>query len=103
MQSILVLFAPGCRRRSVDNSRNSLERVGEVTPNEVFHHDDVNLVTVLGVHLPQSVSLSRPDDSDNTVNGATYRNTLGSLTPERGSPFPRGGSKYVSRCSRTHQ
>jgi len=68
LEDILELFARRSRRRSVDNSRNALECVGEIAPDEILDDDDVDLIAVLGVRLPQRVSLTRSRDSSAAFN-----------------------------------
>ena len=64
LEDILELFARRSRRRNMDNSRNALECVGEIVPDEILDDDDVDPVAVLGVCLPQRVDLSRSRDSN---------------------------------------
>ena len=51
----------------MNDSGNTLERVGEVALDKVFHNDDFDPVAILGIRLPQQVGLSWPGDSDNTI------------------------------------
>ena len=64
LEDIIELFASREGRRSVDDSGDTLERIGEIALNQIFNDDDVDLVTVLGVSLPQRIGLSRPRDSN---------------------------------------
>ena len=52
LDDILEGFASRYRRRNVDNSGDTFECIGEITPDEVLDDDDVDLVAVLGVRLP---------------------------------------------------
>ena len=64
LEDIVELFASREGRRSMDDSGDTLERIGEISLNQVFNYDDVDLVTILGVSLPQRIGLSRPRDSN---------------------------------------
>ena len=64
LEDIVELFASREGRRSMDDSGDTLERIGEIALNQVFNDDDVDLVTILGVSLPQRIGLSRPRDSN---------------------------------------
>ena len=64
LEDIIELFASREGRRSVDDSGDTLERIGEIAFNQIFNDDDVDLITVLGVSLPQRIGLSRPRDSN---------------------------------------
>ena len=52
LEDILKRFASRYRGRSVDNSGDTFEYVGEITPREVVDDNDVDLIAVLGVRLP---------------------------------------------------
>ena len=52
LKDILEFFVSRYRGRSVDDSRNTLECVGEIAPDKILDDDDVDLVAVLGVRLP---------------------------------------------------
>ena len=67
LENILELFASGQRGCNVDDSGNALECVGKITPDKVLDDGYFNLATVLGVRLPQRVSLPRPRDSNETL------------------------------------
>lgn len=103
LEDILELFLSGYGRRDMNNSRNALECVGEITPDKVVDDDEVNLVAVLGVHLPQRVSLSGPHDSDKMFNTTVNRIIANFLTLERGILHSKGAPKRVHRCIRTRQ
>ena len=64
LEDIVELFASREGRRSMDDSGHTLERIGEIALNQVFNDDDVDLVSILGVSLPQCIGLSRPRDSN---------------------------------------
>ena len=64
LEDIVELFAPREGRRSMDDSGDTLERIGEISFNQIFNDDDVDLVSILGVSLPQRIGLSRPRDSN---------------------------------------
>ena len=64
LEDIIELFASREGRRGVDDSGDTLERIGEIALNQIFNDDDVDLVTVLGVSLPQRIGLSRPRDTN---------------------------------------
>ena len=89
----------------MDDGGNTLECVGEIVLDKVIDDDDVDLVAVLGIRLPQCVSLSRPRDSDESEALMTVinRDVVNSLTLERGNPLARGMTKHVRRCSWIHQ
>ena len=89
----------------MDDGGNTLECVGEIVLDKVIDDDDVDLVAVLGIRLPQCVSLSRPRDSDELEALMTVINkdVGNSLTLERGNPLARGVTKHVRRCSWIHQ
>ena len=97
------LFAPRYGCRSVDNSGDALEGVGEIALNEVFDDDDVDLVAVLGVRLPQRISLSGPHDSDEVFSAMISRITADLLTLERGTLLSGGVPKRANQCIRTRQ
>ena len=101
LEDILELFA--CRHRgcNVDDGGNTLECLSKIAFDKVIDDDDVDLVTVLGIHLPQCVSLSRSHNSDDVLVAAINRNVVYSLTLERDSPLSRGMTKRVHRRSRT--
>ena len=103
LEDILELFTTRYGRRSMDHSRDSLEGVGEISLYEVFDDDDVDLVAVLGVHLPQGIGLSGSRDSGGAFNVEVNRNMVDLLTLERGTPLSRGVQEHVSRCIRTLQ
>ena len=103
LEDIPELFATRYSRRNMNNSRNALERIGEIALNKVLDDDDVDFVAVLGIHLPQRISLSGSRDSDQTFNAAVNQNMVDFLTLERGTPPSRGVRKRVSRCIRTRQ
>ena len=103
LEDIFERLASGYRGRSVDNSRDTFERVGEITPDEVLDDNNVDLVAVLGVRLPQRVSLSRPRDSNETFNTAINQKMTDFLTLERDSPLLRGVPKREHQRSRTRQ
>ena len=44
----------------MDDSGDTLERVGEIALDEIFNDDDVDFVAMLGLSLSQRISLSRP-------------------------------------------
>ena len=89
----------------MDDGGNTLECVGEIVLDKVIDDDDVDLVAVLGIRLPQCVSLSRPRDSDESEALMTVINgdVVNSLTLERGNPLSRGVTKRVRRCSWIHR
>jgi hypothetical protein len=87
----------------VDNSGNTLERIGEIALDKVLDYDDVDLVAMLGVRLPQCISLSRPRDSNEGFNLAISWNMVGFLTLEHDNPLSRGVPKRAHRYSRTRQ
>ena len=90
----------------MDDGGNTLECVGEIVLDKVIDDDDVDLVAVLGIRLPQCVSLSRPRDSDESealMNVIKRDVVTHSLTLERGNPLARGVTKHVRRCSWIHQ
>ena len=64
LEDIIELFASRYWRRSMDDSRDTLERIGEIALNQIFNDDDIDLVTMLGVSLSQRIGLSRPRDSN---------------------------------------
>ena len=103
LKDIPELFATRYGRRSMDHSRDSLEGVGEVALNEVLDDDDVDLVAVLGVRLPQGISLPGPHDSDEVFSVVTSRNTVGLPTLGRGTLLSRGVPKCANRCIQTRQ
>ena len=103
LEDILELFATRYGRRSMDHSRDSLEGVGEITLNEVLDDDDVDLVAVLGVRLPQGISLPGSHDPDEEFSAVAGRNTVDLPTLERDT-LPSGGiPKCANRCIRTRQ
>ena len=97
----LFMSRHGCR--NVNNNGNALERVGEVAFYKVLNDDDVDLVAVLGVHLPQRVSLSGSRDSGEGFSTVVNWSLADSLTPEHGTPLSREVPKRVSRCIRKRQ
>jgi hypothetical protein len=103
LEDILERFASGYRRCSVDNSGDAFECVCEITPDEVLYDSDVDLVVVLGVRLPQRVSLSRPRDSNEAFNTAINQRMTDLLTLERDSPLLRGVPKRAHQRSQTRQ
>jgi len=103
LEDIPELFASRYGRRNVNNSGNTLERVGEISLSKVLDDDDVDLVAVLGVHLPQRIGLSGSRDSVEAFNAAVNRNMVDSLTLECGTPLSRGVQERVTRCIRTRQ
>lgn len=100
---ILEFFAPRYCRREVDNCGNALEGIREITLDEILDYDDVDLVAVLGVRLPQRISLSGTRDTGEAFSVVTTMGTVGLLTLGRGTPLVGGGSQRVSRCIRKHQ
>jgi len=104
LEDIPELFMSRYGCRNVNNGGNALERVGEIAFHKVLDDDDVDLVAVLGVHLPQGISLSGSCDSGEGFNVAVNRQILAdSLTPEHGTPLSRDVPKRVSRCIRKRQ
>jgi len=103
LEDIPELFVSRYGCRNVNNSRNTLEGVGEVACYKVPDDDDVDLVAVLGVHLLQRVSLSGSRDSGEGFSAAVNRSLVDSLTPERGTPLSGEVPKRVSRCIRKRQ
>ena len=105
LEDILEFFVGRRRGRNMDDGGNTLECVGEIVLDKVIDDDDVDLVAVLGIRLPQCVSLSRPRDSDESEALMTVinRDVVNSLTLERGNPLARGVTKHVRRCSWIHQ
>ena len=101
LEDILKLFA--CRNRgcNVDDGGNTLECLGEIALDKVIDDDDVDLVTVLGIRLPQCVSLLRSRNSDEMLMVAINRNVANSPTLERDSPLSTGVTKHAHRRSRT--
>ena len=87
----------------MDDSGDTLERIGEIALNQIFNDDDVDLVTVLGVSLPQRIGLSRPRNSNEAFSNGINKRLLSVLTPERGSPLSRGEPRCASRHSRTRR
>ena len=87
----------------MDDSGNAPECVGEVALNQVTDDDDIDLVAVPGVGLPQRISLPGPHDSDDKLGAAINWNTMDFLTPERDNPLPRDGPRCVNRRSRIRQ
>lgn len=67
LEDILGLSTSGQWGRKVDNGGDTLECVGEISLDKVIDNDDVDLVAVLGIHLPECVGLSRPHDSDEAL------------------------------------
>ena len=59
LEDILKFFAPRYRGRDVDDSGNALQCVGEIALDKVLNNSNFDLVAVLGVRLPQGVSLPR--------------------------------------------
>jgi len=102
LEDVLELFAES-RSRNMDNSGNAPERVGEITPHEIIHDDDVDLVAILGVRFLQRVSLPRPHNPNEASSIMTNRNTREFPTPERGTPPLRGVPKRAHPRSRTRQ
>ena len=102
LEDILELFGDS-RCCDVNDSGNTLERVGEITLHEIIHDDDVNLVAVLGVRLPQHISLSRPHNPNEASSIAINPDTIEFPTLEHDSPPLRGVPKRVHRRSQTHQ
>ena len=62
----------------MDDGRNTLERVGEIALDKILDNDDVDLIAILGVRLPQCVSLSRPRDSSEGLVATINRGMLAS-------------------------
>ena len=103
LDDILKFFASRYGRREVNNSGHALERIGEITLDEVLDYGDVDLVAILGVRLPQCISLSGTRDAGEAFSVVISRGMVYSLTLERGTPLLGGGSQHVSRCIRIHQ
>lgn len=103
LENIPEFFASRYGRRSVNNGGNTLERFGEIALYEVFDDDDVDLVPVLGIQLPQRIGLSGSRNSNETFDAGDNRNMVGFLTLERGTPLSRGVPKCGSRCIRTRR
>ena len=97
LEEIVELFVSGYGCRSVDDSGDTLKRIGEIALNQIFNDDDVDLVTMLGVSLPQRVGLSRPHDSNEAFSNGTNQNPLSVLTLGRGIPLSRGAPRHASR------
>ena len=103
LEDIPELFAPRYSRGNMNNSRDTLEGVGEVALNEVLDDDDVDLVAVLGIRLPQGISLSGSHDSNEVFSEVANRNVMDLITLERGTPLSRGVLKCANRCIQTLQ
>ena len=103
LDDILKFFASRHGRREVNNSGHALERIGEITLDEILDDDDVDLVAVLGVYLPQRISLSGTRDAGEAFSVIISRGTVLSLTLERGTPLLGGGSRHASQCIRIYQ
>ena len=50
----------------MNDSGNTIERIGEIAPGKILDDDDLDLVTVLGVYRPQYVGLARTCDPSYT-------------------------------------
>ena len=79
LEDVLEFFTPRYGRREVDNGGNALEGIGEITLGEIIDYDDVDLVAVLGVRLPQYISLSGTRDAGEMFNKMTSKGTVVSL------------------------
>ena len=102
-EDIPELFTSRYGRGNVNNSGNALEGVGEIAFYKVLNDDNVDLVAVLGVHLPQSVSLSGSRDSGEGFSIAVNRSLVDSLTPEHDIHLSRDVPRRVRRCIRKRQ
>jgi hypothetical protein len=103
LEDIPGLFASRYGRRNVNNGRNTLEGVGEIAFYKVLDDDDVDLVAVLGVQLPQRIGLSGSRNPDEASSAAVNRNMVYLLTPGCGTPLSRGVPKRVSQYIRTRR
>ena len=100
LEDILEVFASRYGRCNLNNSGNAPQRVGKITLDKVVNDDDVDLVAVLRVHLPQRISLSGSRDSGEALNTVVNRKLMDFLTLGRGIPLSAGVPKCVSRCNR---